>query len=152
MEEPFNPYAAGEVQPQQVYVNPAAGLVVTPMALSAILGTKFWVKLIGWSMLLISILTLLGLFIGGSGVGSYGILFFVFPIAVTIAYVLMSVRLIQYGSAIKVLAVSKDSNDLTRAIELQTKFWKLAGILLIVVLVLYVLLTVVGMSIISNFR
>jgi len=64
MEEPFNPYAAGEVQPQQAYVNPAAGLVVTPMALSAILGTKFWVKLIGWSMLLISILTLLGLFIG----------------------------------------------------------------------------------------
>jgi len=145
MEEPFNPYATGESQ--QSYVNPAAGLAVTPMALTAILKTKFWVKLVGVVMIIISILMLIGGILGGN----VSFVSLLVNLAMGIIYIIMSVRLIQYASAIQRLGLSKESNDLSIAIELQAKFWKLAGILMIIMIVLFLLVLISGAVMASRF-
>ena len=147
MEEPFNPYAAGEAQVQQIYVNPAAGLAVTPMALASILSTRFWVKLVGIVMVVISVLNLARAFVGGAPS-----ILILLPLIMSVIYVVMAVRLIQYASAIQKLAISNDSNDLSRAIELQTKFWKMAVILMISPIVLFVVGIVIDLGIASNYR
>ena len=145
MEEPFNPYATGESQ--QSYANPAAGLVVTPMALNAILKTQFWVKLIGVVMVIISVLMLIVSLLGGNV--SFDSL--LVSLTMSIIYIIMSVRLIQYASAIQRLGVSKDSNDLSITIELQAKFWKLAGVLIIIIIVFFLLAVILAIVLRSRF-
>jgi len=117
------------------------------MALTAILKTKFWVKLVGVVMIIISILMLIGGILGGN----VSFVSLLVNLAMGIIYIIMSVRLIQYASAIQRLGLSKESNDLSIAIELQAKFWKLAGILMIIMIVLFLLVLISGAVMASRF-
>ena len=149
MEEQFNPYAVGETQQDhQPAVNLAAGLIVTPFALAAILKTRFWVKLVGVVMIVISVLTFVASIIGDmSGV------IVVISTIVSAVYIFMAFKLIQFAAAIQKLEFSQMSSDLSHAIELQRQFWKLVSILVITVLALYVLaIVVVVFTFSSNFN
>ncbi len=154
MEQEFNPYASGEVY--QEYADPSVGIAVTPVALGAILKTRVWVKLVGIVMLLISVLTIIGALVTMRGLeilGSVGVMISVIVmlyIFIGAAYIFMAVRLLKYAGAIKKLSLSQDTNDLARAMEMQTKFWKLVGILTIILMSLYAVL--IGITIIMASR
>jgi len=66
MEEEFNPYATGQSHP--TYVDSSASIAVTPLALGAILKTKFWVRLIGLVMIGILASSVGSMFLRGNGV------------------------------------------------------------------------------------
>lgn len=154
MEQQFNPYAAGQVH--QEHFEPSAGIAVTPAALAAILKTQFWVKLVGIAMLIISVLTILGGLVnmgGLSGMGAFGEVFGVMIIIYLLmgaVYILLAIRLLKYAGAIQRLSRTQESNNLASAIEMQTKFWRLAGILTIIVIALYVVLIVAAIMMVKS--
>ena len=156
MEQQVNPYEAGEAQ-QQGYVDPSASVSVTPVALNALMGTKFWVSLIGIGMLIVVVIQLaMMIFINANtgGFGSPAVLIGVQVLTLAI-YAILAIRLLQYGKAIKRLRGSSDSVDLERAMDVQAKFWRLLGIMCILMLVL-MLVSAIGVMMInsaaSNFR
>jgi len=68
----------------------------------------------------------------------------VFYLFLAIFYVIPSVKLWKFGSAIKRLALSGSNTDLEQAIDQQRSFWKFVGILIIVGFVTGIAFTIVG--------
>lgn len=129
----------------------AAGGAITGEMIDAMRGTKPWVMLIGVLMLIgagFTVLAGLGMMFGGSmmsrgpagapptallmGMGAAYLLF-------SLIYVFLGVYLVKYSSAIGRLLSSGQSADMEGALEQQRKFWRLAGVLSLVGLVLAVL-------------
>jgi len=133
MEEEFNPYTAGQAHP--TYVDSSASIAVTPLALGAILKTNFWVRLVGFVMIGILALSVGSMFLEGKGEDM----------------MVMAIRLFQYSGAIQKLRLSGDTDDLLLVMKAQTKFWKLAGILMLVTIAMYVFGVVSFLMLISRF-
>jgi hypothetical protein len=128
---------------------PSAG-AVSPGAVQSLEGTQGWVRLVG-----------ILLFIGAAFAGLAAVLMFFGGAmgshfwgragggaiaALGVPYILMAVLygfmgnfLVNYASAIARLVKSGLNTDLERALEAQRKFWKLAGILVLVMLAVMIL-------------
>ncbi len=120
-----NPYAPSQVSPV-VHASSQGDVVITPAALSAILGTQFWVKLTGFVMFVIVALQLIGLVFGlkqaPRGVAGGAMFVFIIPLIIWVIYVILALRLLQYGKAISSLALSHNPADFERAMDVQCKY------------------------------
>lgn len=156
MEQQINPYESGQAV-QQGYADPSVSLPVTPVALAALVGTKFWVMLVGGGIILMVVLQLLSFFFAGFtarnfgvGEGGFPVLIMAMVLGIVVVYLIMGVRLLQYGKAIKRLSISSDGRDLERAMEVQSKFWRLLGIVFIVTIALYLFIVIGAMILFSS--
>jgi len=136
-----NPYAPSQVSPTPA-PNTHEGVVITPVALKAVTGTQFWVKFIGVILFIIAALQIISI---AASLKRFqysfplsATLLLAIPIISMIGYTILATRLMQYGKAITALSRSRDPLNFERAMEVQTKYWKLLGILTIVMMALMV--------------
>ncbi len=144
---------ANHYAPPQANVDDVApaGQMITGEMIDALRGTKGWVLLIG-------ILTLIGAgfmvlggigmlfgsaFIGAAGAGAPPAAVFVgmgaLYIMMAVLYIFPGLFLVKYSAAIGRLLSSGQSSDMEDALQQQRKFWKFAGVVFIVMMVLFVL-------------
>ena len=143
MEQQVNPYEAGQAH-QQEYIDHSSSIPVTPVALGALIGTKFWVSLVGVVMLLMVAINVLAMLFTGANAPVGGVLVaFIIPFIMVVVQVVLAVRLVQYGTAIGRLKSGGTSLDFERAMIVQTKFWKLFGIMCIVMIALMIVTWIV---------
>lgn len=143
MEQQINPYEAGQAI-QQGYVDPSSSMPVTPVALGALIGTKFWVSLVGIVLLVIVAINILThLFMSTQVLSGSAQVALVIPFIMFVVQVVLAIRLIQYGKAIGRLKSGGTSQDFEQAMIVQTKFWKLFGIICIVMISLMLLTWIV---------
>ena len=125
----------------------AAG--ITSTMIEAMRGTKPWVLLIGIVLLISAAFMLLGtvgIFVA-SAVGmaqmgpQAGVMLGVGAMyaVMGIIYIMMAVYLIKYSSAIGRLLQSASVDDMEEALHSQRKFWKMAGVITAVMLIVMVL-------------
>lgn len=142
-----NPYA-----PPQANVGdraPGEGAITEEM-INALRGTKGWVLLIGILMFLGAALTslggivamfgsaMMGASVGGAPAGMFigmGVVY----ILMAVIYVFLGLYLVKYSSAISRLINSGQAVDLEAALQQQRKFWRLAGVLALIMIVFMVL-------------
>lgn len=126
------------------YRGAASGtVVVTERALASLASTRGWVML--WAVVLFisagfSILGVLGILIAmaGSAPRLPGMLLFAVAYGlVAFAWIMMGVHLIRYASGIAATARSRSPEALERALASQKSFWRLSGIMLLVVIAFY---------------
>lgn len=124
----------------------ATGAVSAAMA-DAMRGTKPWVLLVGITLLVVaafSVLAGFGIMVGAGAQQSApgGAAMFAgmsaFYIVFAAMYLFLGLYLVKYSSAIGRLLNGGQSGDMEQALHQQRKFWKLAGILTSVVIVLMV--------------
>lgn len=137
-----NPYATSGINP----ISQESGNSVEQGVLQALAGTKPWVKfcsIIGFIgtglMVLAGLFMILAGFISGSrmGLAPMGLLGFAY-ILIAAIYFIPSLKLWKYGSHIASLLTTNSISDLVAAMEAQRSFWKIVGILVLIVLILYV--------------
>lgn len=142
-----NHYAAPQSDVSDVNNSMSAG--ITNGMIEAMRGTRPWVMLIGIVLIIGAVFMVLGtagMFVamtvgkaaGGPGGGMligagamYALL--------SIIYIALAVYLLKYSSAIGRLLQSTGSTDMEEALNSQRKFWRLAGILTLVMIVFAVL-------------
>ena len=122
---------------------------ITDTMLDAMRGTKPWVLLIGIVLIISAVFMVLGTFgimmagtIGKEALGTEaGALLGVGAMyaVMSIIYIMMGIYLFKYSSAIGRLLDSSSAVDMEEALNSQRKFWKVAGIITAVMLVLMVL-------------
>ncbi|MFT5633900.1 MAG: hypothetical protein ACI9SQ_001624 [Rubritalea sp.] len=139
MEQQVNPYEVGQVH-QQAYVDSSLSITVTPVALGALMGTKFWVSLVGVVMLIMGAITVLSLLFASSQFVGGFLVELIMPLIMFVINVILAVRLVQYGQAIGRLKAGGTNHDFERAMEVQSKFWKLLGVVYIMIVVLMIVL------------
>jgi len=115
--------------------------------LTPLLSTKPWVRLcsiVGFVFGVLSILGGIGIMAAGSGVGSIapgvpmgalGAIYLIFGAL----YFVPSVYLFKYASAISLAESSNSMVDVAEALKYQKSFWKFAGIMVLIMIVLFVL-------------
>ncbi len=148
-------YAA---QPEQVLgyqgTNVGGEVVATPRAIGYLKQTRPWVIFMAVLMFIgAALLAILALFmLGGGGAmlsgrsrGSSVVAGFAAGAAIAyfigaFIYFIFGFYLIKFGSAIGRLTVTRNSSDLENAMLAQMSFWRLCGIIAIVVISLYLLL------------
>lgn len=138
-------------------VGPSGAGGITGSMLDAMRGTKPWVLLIGIVLLISAVFMVLGTFgmmVAGSvgmkqvGAESGAIMGIAAMYAVmSIIYILMGVYLFKYSSAIGRLLLSSSVADMEDALNSQRKFWRIAGIVTAIMLVLMVLGIVAAIAI-----
>jgi hypothetical protein len=129
---------------------PGEGAITEEM-ISALRGTKGWVLLIGILLFIVAIFMGLGgvfMMFGSAMMGAAGVKggapagVFIGVGAVyllmTAIYVFLGIYLVKYSSAISKLIASGQSADMEAALEQQRKFWRLAGVLALIGIVLMV--------------
>lgn len=130
---------------------------VTTEMLDALRGTKPWVLLIGIVLFVSAAFMALGTFgmiaagsVGakqaGAPAGMFAGMGAMYAVGVVI-YIVMGVYLVKYSSAIGRLMQSSSTSDMEDALVSQRKFWKFAGILTLVMIVVAVLGMVAAMVI-----
>ncbi len=139
MEQQVNPYEVGQVH-QQAYVDSSLSIPVTPLALGALMGTKFWVSLVGVVILIMGAITVLSLLFASSQFVGGFLVELIIPLIMFVINVILAVRLVQYGQAIGRLKAGGTNYDFERAMEVQSKFWKLLGVVYIMIVVLMIVL------------
>jgi hypothetical protein len=124
------------------YRNPAAlgDGMVSGGTLTALRGTRPWVRFIGVLMMILAGLNLLFVFIGL--LGSSGNIFASLGAAVlmlipTALWLFPAVQLNRYATRISQLQRSQSPDDLTAALQSQESFWRYIGISAIIVLSIY---------------
>lgn len=152
-----NPYAAPQAQ-GNVPVNTQAGIPLTTTAFMSVLGTQIWVKIVSIVFLVLSGLQLVNIFITGTKTarvlpsGSTKLLLvYLIPLAFIVVYIIMALRLFQYGGAIGKLRASKNPGDFEKAMEMQTKFWRLLGIFCIIMIALFLIGMIMSAAAVSRF-
>ncbi len=130
-------------------VNRSNNSGVSNSMIDAMRGTKPWVLLIGIVLIISSIFMILGTIgmivasaVGMASMGAeagailgIGIVYAV----MSLIYIMMGIYLFKYSSAIGRLLQSASMIDMEDALDSQRKFWKIAGIITAVMLVLMVL-------------
>lgn len=116
---------------------------VSDRALEAFPGTRGWVLLTGWCIVLLGLLMGLtslrhvsGLFAPSPRAAGEAFGSFLFSIAFAGAVFTSGILLIRYGGKIKHLAFSRSVADLDRAVEAQRDYWRFVGICFSVFLLL----------------
>jgi len=130
-------------------VSGVANVAVSQAVIGSLRGTRGWVRLIGILLCVVAVFTALAslmMLFGGAFVGKlYGVrgggfaaVFGLVYVGIAALYGFMGWHLIQYASSIAKLAASGSGGDLELAVEAQRKFWKLAGVVALVMLVVMV--------------
>ncbi len=125
------------------------GLQVSARMLDALKGTHPWVRLLSVFMFVITafmVLGSIGLFAAGAlGDASYESLGLgVVYLLMTMLYAVPAILLHRYASALGRLRYSDDAEDIEAALERQQSFWRIVGIMVLVMLVLYFAMFAVG--------
>jgi hypothetical protein len=130
--------------------NNTSNEAVTTATLDALRGTKGWVKLVGILLLIGAAFTVLGALavlvipsMSGAGkaampmavVGFMAVLY----VGISIIYVLLGLYLLKYAGAINRLLIDRQVATMEAALQFQQKFWRLAGIITLIMLVISVL-------------
>lgn len=162
-QQPVNPYAQPQVE-ETMAANPYAapqargqatshsreGIPLTPVGLYAVLGTQIWVKIVSVILIVLSGLQLLNLIRTIRNAPMYydpnPITLYILPLGVIAMYVIMSVRLFQYGNAIGRLRASGNPQDFANAMSIQTKYWRLLGIFCIIMIALFFIGMIMGIA------
>lgn len=143
-----NPYATPQANVGDR--TPGEGSITEEM-INALRGTKGWVLLIGILMFLGAALTSLGAIvvmfgsamIGASVKGGAPSAMFIAMGAVyilmAVIYIFLGLYLVKYSSAIGRLISSGHAAELEAALQQQRKFWRLAGVLALIMIVCMVL-------------
>jgi len=145
MEHQVNPYESGG--DQQIHNDPSASMPVSAGALSALLDTKFWVTLVGIVMMIgVVIQLVVTIFIGSNieGVESTPLPLIAVQLVIAVIYFILALRLLQYGKAIGRLTGVTGESEFEKAMDVQSKFWRLLGILCIVTMALMVLTMIIS--------
>ena len=143
MEPSINPYEAGQIH-LQTFVDRSSNIPVTPATVNALLATKFWVFLVGLVLLVIDCLYILSILSLGFYMSGGFFVVIIIPMIFTLVLLVLSVRLIQYGVAIGRLDRLGTSEEFEQAIVLQSKFWKLLGVISFVMIVLILALSLIS--------
>ncbi len=128
-----------------------AGGNITGEMIEAMRGTKSWVMLIGVLMFIAAVFTVIAavaMMFGGSMMNrapagapptallmGMGVAYLFFALI----YVFLGLHLVKYSSAIGRLLASGQSADMEDALNQQRKFWKLSGVLALIMIVLFVI-------------
>lgn len=133
---------------------------ITDTMLTAMRGTKPWVLLVGVVVIIMAAMMLLGAL--GTLIGSAGLAFVdtefissAYLLVLTLVYgimgslvLILGIYLLSYSKAIGRLIISANTGDMENALCQQHKFWRLAGILMVVSIVMAALL-IIALSIMS---
>jgi hypothetical protein len=136
-----------------------AGLALSSAGLDALRGTKKWVLLIGILLFLLAAFSVVGgagmalgssmmgaAAKGGPGPGFFigmGVVYLIFAVV----YILMGWYLVRYSAAIGRVVSGGQSEDLDEALLQQSKFWRLAGVLVLLSIILFVIGMVAAIAI-----
>lgn len=126
-----------------------AGRGITDMMLVQLRATRPWVLLVAVVLIILAVFMLLataGMIMAGLAM-SLGVEDAAMPMAIflvlgavygvgAITYLLMGIYLAKYSSAISVAVATGHEQDMTRALDQQRKFWKVAGIVTLVMMVI----------------
>ena len=129
---------------QSNYGNTGAG--VSDPTIAALRKTRPWVMLIGIVGLVFSGLGLLGGLISLSE-GTEGLI----VIVMMAIYLVPSILMVRYGSAINRLLHGGGVAELERSLDTQATFWQVAGIFMLVSIVGIIGMTVIGITAFGNF-
>ncbi len=119
------------------------GLVASGAAQTSLYSSKGWVRLVSvlgfiyFAIMILMIFAMMSL-LGQMGDGSM-ILVFLLMLAMTVVIFMLALRLSKYASSIGRMEVSRNPADLENAMIEQMKFWRIAGIMVIIVLVFTIL-------------
>ena len=128
----------------------ASGTVTEPTK-EALRGTKGWVKLVGIVLYIGAAFTVLAMAMMIFGAGAMGgtkqgaaplammVAIFVLYLVIAAIYIFLGNYLVNYSKAIGRLLVDDQVNTLEAALQTQQKFWRLAGILVLLMLVVSVI-------------
>ncbi len=133
-----------------------AGRGITDTMLVQLRATRPWVLLVAVVLIIFAVFMLLGtagiilagvaMSMGGEAAGAPMAIFLVIGAIYgvgAITYMLMGIYLAKYSSAISTAVMTGHAQDMTQALEQQRKFWKVAGIVTLIML----LITVVWMGV-----
>ncbi len=133
-----------------------AGSGITDTMLVQLRATRPWVLLVAVVLIIFAVFMLLGtagiilagvaMSMGGEAAGAPMAIFLVIGAIYgvgAITYMLMGIYLAKYSSAISTAVTTGHAQDMTQALEQQRKFWKVAGIVTLIML----LITVVWMGV-----
>jgi hypothetical protein len=154
---PPNPYSAPASNPYGAGVGSAD--TVSPSTISVLAGTKPWVRFLSvmfWLGVGLMLLVAAGMGVMGAiggpveeavnNSGAFGgaplIIIAVIYGALAFLYVYPAVKLWAYGTRIGALRTSMSVADLDAALNEQRRFWKYAGILVIVMICAYVVVII----------
>ena len=123
---------------------------ITEVMTEALRGTKVWVKLMGVLLFIGAAFTLLGALAAfampammgaGKGAMPIGVMAFMalLYVAIALVYVFLGLYLLKYSGAIGRLLRDGRAASMEAALQAQQKFWRLAGIIALVVVVISVL-------------
>jgi len=130
------------------------GLRVNSNAQSWLYSAKGWVRFlsvlgfIGFALMLIWAITMMTAFgyLGNAGVfGGVGVIMFILMSAMTIVTFMLSLRLSKYSSAIGRMQQTGQPMDFEVAMIQQMKFWRLAGILVLISLAFFLIALISGL-------
>lgn len=119
-----------------------SGRIITDAA-----STRPWVLLLGiLGFLFTGLMVLISIFImfiplgdlAGDGGSAFGFGIGLAYLLLSLIYFFPSLYLVKYGRALKALMESENFEDLEDAFELQKRFWKLIGIIVLVMIVVYI--------------
>ena len=137
--------------PQSDMAAPNAKLgAITEEMVNALRGTKGWVLLIGILMFIgaaFMVIAALGMILGGAAMGAAGqgmptgmlTAMGVVYLLMAFLYIFPATYLVKYSSAIGRLVSDGRPVDMEAALDQQRKFWKFAGVLALISIVLMVL-------------
>ena len=136
-----NPYSAPTTNPDST---PSGSGAITSNMLDALRRTKGWVRLVGILLFIGATFTVfaalamtLGAGMGGSARGApFAMLagMALFYLLIAVIYVFLGLHLVKYAGAINRLLGDGQAESMEEALQHQQKFWRLAGIMALVVI------------------
>ena len=128
----------------------ASSAEVSARTIELLVQTRPWVRLIGVVTWIMTVLMALGsiVMIGLAAVAGQAEMLIVGPVyfVMAIIYGFLARWLTVYANRINYLSISESVSDPESALEGQKNFWRLAGIITLVVLVLYALIIVLAVA------
>jgi hypothetical protein len=119
------------------------GLEASSIAQTSLYSSKGWVRFVSvlgfiyFAIMIMMIFAMMSLIevMGGSAV----VLVFLLMLAMTVVIFMLALKLFKYASSIGRMEVSRNPADLENAMIEQMKFWRIAGIMVIIGLVFTIL-------------
>ena len=149
-----NPYEASS---REAYPAASPSGSLTPSVLQSLAGTKPWVRLcsvMGFISASFMILAGFAMIMGGAAMGissrqtaglaGMPVVMGLVYLVLSLLYLIPSIKLWKYGSAIYRLLSTNSIADLENAMEQQRGFWKFVGIMIIIMLAIMAVTFVAG--------